>query len=151
MSKFASYRRLSLMTALSFLSMYILMYAMVDRFENVYSNFNQIYMAGLMTAPMVIIELVLMGSMYGNKKLNVALIAVSVIALVVFWLCIRQQAAIGDKQFLRSMIPHHASALLMCRQAPIRDPEIVALCKNILAGQQKEIDQMSAKLRELDK
>jgi hypothetical protein len=40
--------------ALSFISMYVLMYAMVDRFANVYPNFNQFYMAGLMTAPMVL-------------------------------------------------------------------------------------------------
>ena len=46
------YRRLLVMTALSFVAMYVLMYAMVDRFDNVYSNFNQVYMAGLMTASM---------------------------------------------------------------------------------------------------
>ena len=51
------YGRLLLMTALSFVAMFILMYAMVDRFANVYANFNQVYMADLMTAPMVLIEL----------------------------------------------------------------------------------------------
>jgi hypothetical protein len=45
---------LAIMTALSFISMYVLMYAMVDRFANVYSNLNQFYMAGLMTAPLVV-------------------------------------------------------------------------------------------------
>jgi hypothetical protein len=45
------YVRLAIMTALSFISMYVLMYAMVNRFANVYNNLNQFYMAGLMTAP----------------------------------------------------------------------------------------------------
>lgn len=45
------------MTVLSFIAMFILMYAMVDRFANVYPNVNQAYMAGLMAAPMVMIEL----------------------------------------------------------------------------------------------
>jgi hypothetical protein len=36
--------------------MYILMYAMVDRFGNVYSSLNQLYMAGLMTVPMIVID-----------------------------------------------------------------------------------------------
>jgi hypothetical protein len=44
------YVQLAIMTALSFISMYVLMYAMVNRFANVYSNLNQFYMAGLMTA-----------------------------------------------------------------------------------------------------
>ena len=37
--------------------MYILMYAMVNAFANVYPNVNQFYMAGLMTAPMVVCSL----------------------------------------------------------------------------------------------
>jgi len=44
------------------------------------------------------------------------------------------------------MIPHHASAILMCKQAPIRDPEITSLCRAIISSQQTEIDQMKAKL-----
>jgi uncharacterized protein (DUF305 family) len=65
-------------------------------------------MAGLMTAPMVVIELLLMSSMYENKKLNLLLIAGSVVAGIALFLFIRQQAAISDRQFLRSMIPHHS-------------------------------------------
>lgn len=47
------------------------------------------------------------------------------------------------------MIPHHAGAILMCTKAPIRDAEIKRLCENIVSGQQAEIDQMTAKLKEL--
>ena len=50
------YMNLAIMTVLSFISMYVFMYSMVDRFANVYPNFNQFYMAGVMTAPMVLIE-----------------------------------------------------------------------------------------------
>ena len=145
------YSRLLMMAVLSFISMYILMYAMVDSIGNVYGSFNQFYMAGLMTAPMVIIELVLMGAMYHDKKMNMVIIALGLIALVVFWILIRQQAAISDKQFLRSMIPHHAGAILMCEKAPIRDSQIKELCRTIISGQQVEIDQMKAKLSELEK
>ena len=71
------YLRLAAMTVLSFISMYILMYAMVDRSTNVYSNLNQFFMAGLMTAPMVLIELALMGAMYPNKTLNIIIAVLS--------------------------------------------------------------------------
>ena len=145
------YRHLFIMAVLSFIAMYILMYAMVNSIGNVYNNFNQFYMAGLMTAPMVLIELTVMRAMYQNKKRNALIIAASVIAAVMFFLLIRQQTAITDKQFLRSMIPHHAGAILMCEQASIQDTEIKALCETIISSQQAEIDQMQAKLLELEK
>lgn len=145
------YGRLLVMVVLSFISMYVLMYAMVDSFANVYPNFNQFYMAGLMTAPMLIIELLLMGSMYPNKKLNTVLIIAGVLALGLFWTLIRQQTAINDTQFLKSMIPHHAGALLMCEKAPIQDAQIQELCRTIISGQQAEIDQMKTILNTMQK
>jgi hypothetical protein len=138
------------MIVMSFVSMYVFMYAMVNILSNVYLSFNQFYMAGLMTAPMVIIELLLMRTMYNDKKWNAFIITVSLIAMIVFWTLIRQQAAISDKQFLRSMIPHHGGAILMCEKASIIDSEIKDLCKNIISGQQSEIDQMKAKLSKLE-
>jgi hypothetical protein len=143
------YGRLAIMTALSFVAMYVLMYAMVDRLENVHMNLNQVYMAGLMAVSMVIIEVAIMSRMYRDKRLNAAIILASFVALAGFWVMIRRQTAISDRQFLRSMIPHHAGALLMCANAPIRDAEIKRLCESILASQQSEIDQMTAKLTEL--
>ena len=142
------YRRLLVMTVISFAAMYVLMYAMVNRFENVHMNVNQFYMAGLMAASMVIIEVALMRTMYHDKRLNVAIILAGFIALAGFWVMIRQQIAVTDRQFLRSMIPHHASAILMCTKASIRDAEIKRLCENIVSSQQAEIDQMTAKLKE---
>jgi uncharacterized protein (DUF305 family) len=58
----------------------------------------------------------------------------------------RNQTAVGNAQFLRSMIPHHSGAILMCEQASITDPEIVTLCRNIIEAQKKEIAQMEAML-----
>lgn len=147
----AMYKKLALMIVLSFIAMYVLMYAMVDVFANVIPNINQFYMAGLMTMPMLIIEVLVMGSMYKNKKMNIALIATGSIALIVFFMGIRQQMAVGDKEFLKSMIPHHAAAILMGKEASVTDPEIKELIKNIIISQQAEIDQMKAKLKELDK
>ncbi len=143
------YRHLGIMAALSFVAMYILMYAMVNTFDDVYNSVNQVYMAGLMTAPMVVIELVVMRAMYHNAKLNLLLIGASIVAGVLLFTFIRQQAVVTDSQFLRSMIPHHSGAILMCREAPLRDAEIRKLCGGIIASQQQEIDQMNAILRRL--
>ena len=140
------YVRLGIMAVLSFISMYALMYAMVDRLENVYPNLNQFYMSGIMTAPMVIIEILLLRGMYHNDRINIAIIATSLVALTMFWVLIRQQTAIGDNQFLRSMIPHHAGAILMCEDAAIEDADIKKLCGNIIQSQQAEIAQMKTLL-----
>ena len=143
------YRDLLVMTLLSFASMFVLMYAMVNEFANVFSNLNQCYMAGLMAAPMALIELAVMRAMYRDRRLNIIVVAASLVVLFASWTMIRQQTGISDKQFLRSMIPHHASAILMCTQAPIEDTEIRNLCRQIVTGQQAEIDQMKAKLQTL--
>lgn len=140
------YGRLAAMVVLSFISMYILMYAMVDRLSSVHPSLNQAYMAGLMTAPMIIIELLLMGMMYQQKRWNIAILVASLVLGIGCFVSIRQQFLIADREFLRSMIPHHSGAILMCGKATISDPELKALCSTIIQGQQAEIDQMTAML-----
>lgn len=145
------YRQFAIMIVLHFVAMYIFMYAMVNAFANVYNSFNQVYMAALMTSSMVLIELPMMMSMYKSKKLNIAIIAVGIVVLLGSWFGIRQQTAIGDRQFVRSMIPHHAGAILMCNEASIQDQEIKSLCGEIVSSQQREIDQMNRILERLGK
>lgn len=142
------YRRFALMLGVSFVVMYVLMYAMVSTFKEAIPNVNQFYMAGLMTAAMAIIELLVMGFMYARKKLNLALIGVGVVALIFCFIGIRQQLAVGDAEFLRSMIPHHSGAILMCENADLKDTEVKELCERIIVDQQIEIDWMQNKLNE---
>jgi len=92
-----------------------------------------------------------MGSMYKSKTANWAIIGVSIVALVVFALFIRRQTAVSDSEFLRSMIPHHGGAILMCQQNEIEDAEIRNLCGEIVSSQQFEIDWMKTKLGEMKK
>ena len=138
------YRHLGVMAALSFVAMYVLMYAMVASFDHVFMNINQFYMAGLMTAPMVIIELVVMRPMYDDKRLNAVIAAASVIFGVLMFVFIQQQTAVSDSQFLRSMIPHHSAAILMCREASLQDARILELCNAIISSQQDEVEKMVA-------
>lgn len=145
------YKKFLVMILLSFAAMYALMYAMVDRFENVIPNVNQIYMATLMTAAMILIELLVMRGMYTNNKYNTIILVSGILLLAGSYLAIRQQTAVSDRQFLKSMVPHHAAAILMVEQADLEDPEIRDLAKQIISSQQKEIDFMKAKLEAIDK
>jgi len=91
-----------------------------------------------------------MRSMYKDAKANVVLYAVFGIVLVVsLAAAIREQALVRDEQFLRSMIPHHSGAVLMCSKGQIRDDEINNLCANIILSQTQEIDQMKGILKRL--
>lgn len=143
------WKKLLLMTSLSFISMYALMYMMVDKIDNIYINVDQLYMVLAMTSAMVLIEVIVMGSMYGNQTKIVSII-LGVFILLFSFIFTRNQTAISDKEFLKAMIPHHASALLMCDNKNITDIEIQELCKNIVTSQQKEIDWMKSKLKLLN-
>ena len=138
------YRMLGLNLAASALVMYLVMFTMIDGVGEFYNNANNLYMTLMMVSPMAILMLLMMGSMYSNRALNLALhVGFAAIFLVSFW-AMRTQALIGDEQFLRSMIPHHSGAVLMCRESSIADPEIVALCGRIEQSQKAEIEQMKA-------
>jgi hypothetical protein len=142
--------KLLIMAGLHFVAMYLLMFAMVNSFDAVFFNLNTFYMAGLMTAPMILLEGFLMGSMYEPKKVLTLVMAASAVLLLAFFLFIRKQTFIGDKEFIRSMIPHHSGAILMCERSSLNNQELKDLCEEIVATQQEEIDQMNAILRRLN-
>jgi uncharacterized protein (DUF305 family) len=132
---------------LDFVVMYFVMFTMIATLDHLYLNLNNVYMTLMMVAPMALIMLVAMRSMFTSPGLNWTIgVAAVVIFGGAFW-AMRNQAAIGNVEFLRSMIPHHSGAILMCREATITDPEITALCDRIIKSQQEEIGQMQEILR----
>lgn len=150
-SNMRPYVKLGVMTLLSFLAMYVLMYSMVNSFSNVFMSLNQVYMAALMASPMVLIELLLMRHMYPDARRNTLIAAGALGMGVVAFVFIREQTATGDRQFLRSMIPHHAGAILMCQNASLSRDEIKRLCQEIITSQEAEIAQMKTLLNQQDK
>ena len=143
--------RFILMIGLSFLSMYGLMFVMVDSLADVYNNLNQFYMTVLMVIVMVIIEIILMSNKNWSRKVNYSIVILCIALFSFFFWSIRQQFFISDKQFLKSMIPHHSGAILMCQKASLQDFEVKDLCQNIIAGQKAEIDKMKTILKRLEK
>lgn len=136
------YAKLGVNLTLSAIVMYLVMFAMIDTIGEFYNNLNMFYMTLMMVAPMGALMLLMMGSMYGNRRLNLILYAVFAGLFLLGTVGTRAQAGIGNVQFLRSMIPHHSGAILMCREASLTDPEIIALCGNIRQSQRAEIEQM---------
>ena len=127
--------------AISYIVMFAIMYSRVNEFANVFLSLNQVYMAGLMVSAMLLIMLLAMNSMYKNKnkKLNFVLLSVGVALVAIFLTLVRTQAGVGNQQFLRSMIPHHAAAILVCQQSSLTNPRIEELCVEIVRTQKEEI------------
>lgn len=138
------YKKLAIAISINAVIMFLITYAMIDKFDHMYLNINRVYMSLMMVAPMVIIMLLVMGSMYEDRRLNYILIAASAGLFILCFSLARRQIPVGDEQFLRSMIPHHSSAIVMCQESEITDPQIVKLCEKIIKAQEEEITQMKA-------
>ncbi|MFU0506325.1 DUF305 domain-containing protein [Pseudaminobacter sp. NGMCC 1.201702] len=127
---------------LGLIVMYVVMFSMIDGWGDFRNNLNMFYMAVTMWAPMGIFMLATMPGMYPKRGVNLAMYVLFVVlTLASFW-ATRSQTLIDDRQFIESMIPHHSGAILMCREAKLTDPELVALCGEITKAQREEIQQM---------
>ena len=146
------YTMLALNLAVSLLIMYLAMFAMIWSFGAFFNNSNMLYMALVMWAPMGVLMLMMMPMMYPDKKLNMVLLASFALVLILSFWAIRDQTLVGDKQFVRAMIPHHSGAITMCNRASIRDQEIRDICfkpNGIIESQKREIAQMERILERL--
>jgi uncharacterized protein (DUF305 family) len=136
------YKKLAIAISINAVFMYLIGFVMIDKFDDLYNNINRVYMALMMVAPMVIVMLLVMSSMFENKKLNYILIAASAGLFLLCFALTRTQVPVGNTQFLRSMIPHHSSAIVMCQESEITDSEIIKLCEQIIKSQEEEIAEM---------
>jgi hypothetical protein len=127
---------------LSLFIMYIAMFVMIWSWGEFIQNINFFYMALVMWAPMAAVMLLTMKAMYPNKKLNSVLYPLFGVVFVLSLWGVRDQLAVTDKQFLRSMIPHHSGAILMCEKAKLSASELRTLCGQIIQSQKQEIQQM---------
>ena len=140
------YKMLALNLMVSLLIMYLVMFTMIWSFSEFFNNLNMLYMTLMMVTPMGVLMLLMMGSMYRNRRWNVVLYATFAVVFALSFYAMRDQSLVGDRQFLRSMIPHHSGAVLMCQRASIKDQELRELCANIIASQTQEIEQMKRML-----
>ena len=146
------YTLLAVNLAISLLIMYLAMFAMIWSSNDFFNNSNMLYMALVMWAPMGVLMLLMMPMMYPNKTLNMVLLASFALILILSFWAIRDQTLVGDKQFVRAMIPHHSGAITMCERASIRDQEIRDICfkpNGIIKSQKREIALMEAILERL--
>jgi hypothetical protein len=144
------YGKLGIVLAINAVIMFFITFVNIAEFSHFHVNINRVYMALLMVAPMAILMLAVMRSMYDNPRLNLGLYGGFAALLVLMFVLIRAQVPVGNEQFIRSMIPHHSSAILMCEESDLTDQELVDLCDEIVRTQEEEIAQMEGILERLD-
>lgn len=145
------YGKFGAMIATSSVAMLGLMYLNVYQADHVYFSQTRAYMALLMGAAMAVIMLSFMRSMYTSRKVNMGIMAGSILVFgMALWL-VRSQATVGDISWMKAMIPHHSIAILTSERAHLSDPRVRELADRIIETQRKEIAEMKALLEDLEK
>lgn len=137
-----NYIRFGIVLAVSHAIMFVLTLSQIRRGSDFFLNLSNYYMSLLMVLAMGVLMMALMSGMFTNKRLNMALYAGFAVVFVGAFVAVRTEPLVGNEGFLKSMIPHHSRAVLVCEESQITDPEIVELCKQIVKSQNEEIDQM---------
>ena len=146
-----SYKKFLIMMVMSFVIMYTVMFLNIDKVSHYHTSTTRIYMTLLMIAPMAVVMMGMMGKMYTNKKLNTGIIVLSVVIFIVTLAGLRTQTPISDVQYMKAMIPHHSSAIMVSQEAKIKDPEVKKLSIQIIQSQKKEIAEMEGLLNKLSR
>lgn len=107
-------------------------------------------MALLMVAPMAIIMMMMMSKMFPSAKINTVIMITSIVVLIGSLIGLRTQTPIGDVQYMKAMIPHHSSAIMVSKNANIQDPEVKELSLQIIKSQEEEIAEMNKLLKKLE-
>jgi FtsH-binding integral membrane protein len=136
------YARFGVTLLLSLVAMWVISLLQVETLDHAYLNLSNLYIALTGVGVMGLIMFASMRGMFKDGRRS----AVTVVALVMLVLggivLARTETFVGDRAFLESMIPHHSRALVVCQESDLSDPEIVALCEQIVRSQREEISQM---------
>lgn len=147
--KSMSYKTFGITMLISFIVMYFIMFLNVDRAEHYHTSLTRIYMAVMMVSIMAVVMMLMMGNMYPDKKANTIIMITGAVVFVLVLIGLRTQTPIGDVQYMKAMIPHHSSAILVSKNANIKDPEVKKLSEDIIKAQEKEIAEMEALIKKL--
>ncbi len=151
-SKNNTYTTFFMMLGCSFVAMYITMYLNTYTIDHVYFSLTRFYMTCLGISAMAVIMWFFMRKMYQNRKKNFAILLASLLLFGSALFLVRiQKPIVGDILWMEAMIPHHSIAILTSERADIKDPEVKKLAEGIIEAQKREIEEMKAMIKRLEK
>lgn len=74
-----SYRNLAIELLIDFVIMYLVMFTMIATLDHFRFNLNNVYMTLMMVAPMAVVMLLSMRSMFQNRRANWIIIGVAAV------------------------------------------------------------------------
>lgn len=144
-----SYAKFIGMIITSAILMYGVMYLNTYEFDHVFFSEMRLYMTILSTSVMAVVMLVFMLHMLKDKKMNIAIVSISILVFASSFYLMRNQTLIDDVAYMKGMIPHHSIAILTSGRANISDPRVRKLADDIIKAQEKEIKEMKELIEDL--
>ena len=136
------YWRFGAMICTSMAVMFVLMYLNTYAFEHLRWSETRFFMTFIMGAGMAVVMLSFMLGMYRNRALNIGIYVASAAVLLAALFLVRSQATVGDRSYMKAMIPHHSIAILTSERADIDDLRVRELANEIIRAQRREIKEM---------
>ncbi len=143
------YARYAAMIATSALLMLGAMYLNTYQASHVWFSETRFYMTFVMAAIMAVVMLLFMQKMYQNRRINLSIIAGSILMFFVSLWLVRSQATVDDISYMKAMIPHHSIAIMTSERAHIRDVRVRELADKIIEAQVREIAEMESLIADL--
>lgn len=144
------YWKFLLMIGVSTVVMFGMMYLNVYALDHIFFSRTRVFMALMMGAVMAVIMLLFMWKMYENKKINVMILAASLLVFAGSLFMVRSQTTVNDTAWMKAMIPHHSITILTSKRADLKDPEVKKLAEEIIQAQEEEIDKMKKMIKEME-
>ncbi|MFP4310696.1 MAG: DUF305 domain-containing protein [Nitriliruptoraceae bacterium] len=136
------YLRFGAMILTAMVVMYWTMFVSSWELSHVRFSQSRLFMTLTMGGSMGLVMLAWMLHMYRNTKANIAVVAASILLLVVGVTLDRSQATVEDTAFMRAMIPHHSMAITRSERAEMTDVRVCELGVEISEAQRREIAEM---------
>jgi len=149
MEELMTYKRFLLMIVTSMIIMYMAMYLNNYAWEHVFWSETRAYMSLIMGAIMATVMLLFMLKHYPNTKVNTAIFIASAVVFSSSLYLVRSQTTVDDVAWMKAMIPHHSIAILTSKRAHISDPRVRQLADDIIAAQEREIEEMKRYIKDL--
>lgn len=96
----------------------------------------------LMGSAMALVMLGFMLGMYRDRRVNMAIVAGSLILFGLGTWLLRSQTTVQATSWMSAMIPHHSIAILTSERAEIEDVRVCQLAVEIIEAQRREISEM---------
>ena len=135
------YWKFLLMIGVSTVVMFGMMYLNVYALDHIFFSRTRVFMALMMGAVMAVIMLLFMWKMYENKKINVMILAASLLVFAGSLFMVRSQTTVNDTAWMKAMTS---------KRADLKDPEVKKLAEEIIQAQEEEIDKMKKMIKEME-